>query len=241
MYVAFLCTQGILWSSCDKNLNKVLIENTSCCRGNMLSHESRQIPRFWDNSLKVFSFRYVCLRVYVYICVRVCHTYRSASRGQKSILGLPYHKPARVGAGAKLWSPARAASAVFSPTEPYLPPALGFKLKNISPVDYPFIEEIRLVNSCAEECLTLLACEVFWAHSNTTAQGTPLSWCNLFILGWLGMNLPLLPRQHQCATASMLQVTGQIIEWQREGQRGSHSRDSKAPCKLDGFSQWVSL
>lgn len=110
----------------------------------MLSHESSQVPRFWDNSLKVFSFRYFCLRVYVYICVSVCHTDRSACRGQKSILGLPYHKPARVGAGAKLWSPARAASAVLSPTEPYLPPALGFKLKNISPVYYQFIEEIRL-------------------------------------------------------------------------------------------------
>lgn len=196
---------------------------------------------FETTASRFFSFRYFYLRVYVYVCVSVCHTYRSASRGQKSILGLPYNEPGSVSAGAKLWSSARTASAVLSPTEPYLPPTLGLKLKKNFPRRLSIYWGNKTYNSWTEECLTLLAREVFWVHSNTTAQGTPLSWCYLFILGWLGMNLPLLPRQHQCATASMLQVTGQIIEWQRGGQRGSHSRDSKAPCKLDGFSQWVSL
>lgn len=118
----------------------------------------------------------------MHICVSVCHTYGSAHRGQKSILGLPYNEPASVGG----WSSARTARAVLSPTEPYISPALGFKLKKISPVDYQFIETIRLNNSCAEECLTFACTWSFLSAFKHNSPGNPFVMMLLIYSGLVG-------------------------------------------------------
>lgn len=237
MYVTFLCTQSISWSSWDKNLNNVLIENTSCHPGNTSSHESRQILRFRDSGLKVFlSFIFT----YVYMCtsvwVHATHT-RVPEEARRASWDFPITSQPVWVLGTKLWSSATAARAVLPPTEPYISPALGFKLKKFSPVDYQFIETIRLNNSCAEECLTFACTWSFLSAFKHNSPGSPFVLMLLIYSGLVGDESATSPQ-----TASTCYSQHAASDWTDNWVTNGRAEGfSKAHCKRDGFSQRVSL